>query len=37
VLGALADEFPAARKSLELLSDRYLRWTPIRWFPGPEG
>ena len=37
VLGALADEFPAARKSLELLSDRYLRWTHIRWFPGFEG
>jgi hypothetical protein len=37
VLGTLADEFPAARKSLELLSDRYLRWTPIRWFPGFEG
>jgi hypothetical protein len=37
VLGALAEEFAAARKSLELLSDRYLRWTPIRWFPGVEG
>ncbi|HLW49060.1 MAG TPA: hypothetical protein VKW09_15020 [bacterium] len=37
VLGALAEEFSAARKSLELLSDRYLRWTPIRWFPGFEG
>jgi hypothetical protein len=36
VLRALAEEFPAARKSLELLSDRYLRWTPcaVRWFPG---
>jgi hypothetical protein len=34
VLEALAEEFPAARKSLELLSDRYLRWSPIRWFPG---
>ena len=32
VLEALAEEFPSARKSLELLSDRYLRWTPIRWF-----
>jgi hypothetical protein len=32
VLEALAEEFPTARKSLELLSDRYLRWTPIRWF-----
>lgn len=37
VLGALAEDFPAARKSLELLSDRYLRWTPIRWFPVFEG
>ena len=37
VLGALAEEFAAARKSLELLSDRYLRWTPIRWFPGVVG
>jgi hypothetical protein len=36
VLGALAEEFAAARKSLELLADRYLRWTPIRWFPGFE-
>jgi hypothetical protein len=32
VLEALADEFPTARKTLELLSDRYLRWTPVRWF-----
>ncbi len=37
VLGALAEEFPTARKSLELLSDRYLRWSPIRWFPGFDG
>ena len=33
VLEALADDFTSARKSLELLSDRYLRWSPIRWFP----
>jgi len=37
VLEALAEEFPAARKSLELLSDRYLRWTRVRWFPALEG
>ena len=37
VLTALADEFAAARKSLELLSDRYLRWSAVRWFPGFEG
>lgn len=37
VLEALADEFPTARKSLELLSDRYLRWTPIRWFQSRAG
>jgi hypothetical protein len=37
VLGALVDEFPAARKSLELLSDRYLRWSAVRWFPGLDG
>jgi hypothetical protein len=24
-----------ARKSLEILSDRYLRWTRLRWFPAP--
>jgi hypothetical protein len=35
VLEALADEFPMARKSLEILSDRYLRWTRLRWFPSP--
>jgi len=37
VLEALAEEFPTARKSLELLSDRYLRWSRVPWFPGPEG
>ncbi len=37
VLEALAEEFPAARKSLQLLSDRYLRWASVRWFPGAEG
>lgn len=39
VLEALADQFSMARKSLELLSDRYLRWTPIRWrwFQAPAG
>jgi len=37
VLTALADEFPRARKSLEILSDRYLRWTSIRWFESPAG
>jgi hypothetical protein len=37
VLEALAEEFPVARKSLELLSDRYLRWSHIRWFPGFDG
>ncbi len=36
VLEALAEEFPTARKSLELLSDRYLRWSHVRWFPAPE-
>lgn len=36
VLEALAEEFPTARKSLELLSDRYLRWSYVRWFPAPE-
>lgn len=37
VLDALAEEFPAARKSLELLADRYLRWSAVHWFPGFEG
>ncbi|MHB8730875.1 MAG: hypothetical protein ACYDAB_03695 [bacterium] len=37
VLEALSEEFPAARKSLELLADRYLRWSTIRLFPGLEG
>jgi hypothetical protein len=37
VLEALAEEFPTARKSLELLSDRYLRWSPVRWFPASQG
>ncbi len=37
VLEALAEEFPTARKSLELLSDRYLRWSRVRLFPGLEG
>ena len=36
VLDALAEEFAAARKSLELLADRYLRWSTIRLFPGFE-
>ena len=36
VLEALAEEFTAARKSLELLADRYLRWSTIRLFPGFE-
>jgi len=35
VLTALADEFPMARKVLELLSDRYLRWTRLSWFHMP--
>jgi len=35
VLTALADEFPMARKVLELLSDRYLRWTRLSWFHTP--
>ncbi|HKV43657.1 MAG TPA: hypothetical protein VJT32_03105 [bacterium] len=35
VLATLADEFPMARKALELLSDRYLRWTRLSWFPLP--
>jgi len=37
VLEALAEEFATARKSLELLSDRYLRWTRLRWFEAPGG
>ena len=36
VLEALAEEFAAARKSLELLADRYLRWSTVRLFPGFE-
>ena len=36
VLEALSEEFHAARKSLELLADRYLRWSTIRLFPGFE-
>jgi hypothetical protein len=35
ILEALAEEFPTARKSLEILSDRYLRWTRLRWFEAP--
>ena len=35
VLEALAEEFPMARKSLEILSDRYLRWTRLRLFQAP--
>ncbi len=35
VLASLADEFPMARKSLEILSDRYLRWTRLSWFHTP--
>jgi len=35
VLTALAEEFPMARKSLEILSDRYLRWARVRWFHSP--
>jgi hypothetical protein len=35
VLEALAQEFPMARKSLEILSDRYLRWTRLRLFQAP--
>lgn len=37
VLDALADEFPWARKSLEILSERYLRWTSLRWLEGQAG
>jgi len=36
VLATLADEFSTARKSLELLSDRYLRWTRVPWFTVPD-
>jgi hypothetical protein len=35
VLALLAEEFPAARKSLAMLSDRYLRWTRLAWFQSP--
>ncbi len=35
VLALLAAEFPAARKSLAMLSDRYLRWTRLSWFQSP--
>jgi len=35
VLASLAEEFPMARKSLEILSDRYLRWTRLSWFHPP--
>jgi len=35
VLATLAEEFPIARKSLEMLSDRYLRWTRLSWFHSP--
>lgn len=35
VLALLAEEFPAARKSLAMLSDRYLRWTRLAWFNSP--
>jgi hypothetical protein len=35
VLALLAEEFPAARKSLAMLSDRYLRWTRLAWFHSP--
>lgn len=35
VLALLAEEFPAARKSLAMLSDRYLRWTRLSWFHSP--
>ncbi len=35
VLTLLAEEFPAARKSLAMLSDRYLRWTRLSWFHSP--
>jgi len=35
VLASLAEAFPMARKSLEILSDRYLRWTRLSWFHTP--
>jgi hypothetical protein len=35
ILATLAEEFPMARKSLEMLSDRYLRWTRLSWFHTP--
>jgi hypothetical protein len=35
ILETLAEEFPMARKSLEILSDRYLRWTRLRLFQAP--
>lgn len=35
VLALLAEEFPAARKSLAMLSDRYLRWTRLTLFQSP--
>jgi hypothetical protein len=35
VLATLAEEFTMARKSLEMLSDRYLRWTRLSWFHTP--
>ena len=35
ILSTLADEFPMARKSLEILSDRYLRWSRLTWFHAP--
>ena len=35
ILVTLADEFPMARKSLEILSDRYLRGTRLSWFHTP--
>jgi AmiR/NasT family two-component response regulator len=35
ILASLAEEFSMARKSLELLSDRYLRWTRLSWFHTP--
>lgn len=35
VLASLAEEFSMARKSLEMLSDRYLRWTRLSWFHTP--
>lgn len=35
VLASLAEEFSMARKSLEMLSDRYLRWMRLSWFHTP--